>query len=360
MSLGSAISLAVERVVEPVEGMHHAISARCFSAVGSLGEPVQTVHDTVSRLVYQSVRVAGSLIGLGLDRALPAQSPTSDRARAITNGLWGDRLGRHQERLGYEMRLCDATGTAIDVAAELVNPSGHLVFLVHGFADTEACWRGDEEQNGIADRIDACPAMTPLSIRYNTGQRVTANGLQLAELIDDVHTNWPVPIKSISVVGHSMGGLVARSACAHGYESGHRWVADMTQLITLGSPFLGTPLEKLTNATSIGLNVSDKTRPLAKFLDTRSAGIKDLRSGTATTQLPGHVRQQTIAGVVTDSPSHPIGYLFGDLVVRANSAIGQAHLGATDSVVFGGVSHNHLATDARIVDRVFDVLANNV
>ncbi len=54
--------------------------------------------------------------------------------------------------------------------------------------------------------------MTPVYLRYNTGLPVGRNGADLAWLLDDLVAAWPVPVRSIALVGHSMGGLVVRAA----------------------------------------------------------------------------------------------------------------------------------------------------
>ena len=50
-------------------------------------------------------------------------------------------------------------------------------------------------------------------------------------------------------------------------------------MVTLGTPHRGAPLEQVTNAASAALARLPETRPLAKALNIRSSGIKDLRYG---------------------------------------------------------------------------------
>lgn len=369
MSLGSAISLAVERIVDPVEGMHRSISERWFSAVGPVGQPVQATHDTISRTVYKSIRFAGALAGTGIDIAASTSPATRDRARALANGFWGDQLGRYEKRLGISMSLRNRAGSRLDpgpaLGAALPDATGRLVILAHGFVDTERCWQPRGSQAGLLEAIEAEPGLTPLAIRYNTGGKVADNGSLLAELLGQVHADWPVPVTSIALVGHSMGGLVVRAACSAAQESGHRWVADVTDIVTLGSPHLGSPLEKLAELAARGLDIAAETRPLAEFLDTRSRGIKDLRFGTTTDHDPAIAARPTlpvdfdhhfVAGVITSNPWNPAGVLVGDLVVRPQSATGGRHLEPTNVMVFGGVSHNDLLHDKEVIAKVLDWL----
>ncbi len=55
----------------------------------------------------------------------------------------------------------------------------------------------------------------------NTGLHISDNGRRLAELLDRLDGCWPVPVEEILLVGHSMGGLINRSACHYGMEDGH-------------------------------------------------------------------------------------------------------------------------------------------
>ena len=57
---------------------------------------------------------------------------------------------------------------------------------------------------------------TPVFVRFNTGRHISENGASLAALLDELVADWPVEVERIAIVGHSMGGLVARSACHRG------------------------------------------------------------------------------------------------------------------------------------------------
>ena len=365
MSFGSAVALAVERIVEPVEGMHRAISGRWFSALGSAGTPVQTAHDTVTHAIYQAIRLGGFVVGVGLDYGATMRQSTVERTQALVNGLWGDTLGRHEERLGIAMSLRDRNGKVLPLGPQtdvaFPTPSAHLVVLVHGFIDMEHCWTGNHANPGLVDTLELHPDLTPLSVRYNTGQPISVSGESLADLIEAIHVDWPLQIESIALVGHSMGGLVIRSACVTAIENGNRWINDVTDVVTLGAPHLGAPLEKLTELAARGLVITEETRPLARFLDSRSRGIKDLRHGTTgagdwssldPVALPADINHHFVAGVVTANPTHPAGIVMGDLIVRTDSATGGGHLDPTSVMVVGGVRHNDLLREPAVVSRV--------
>jgi pimeloyl-ACP methyl ester carboxylesterase len=382
MSLGSAVALATERVVKPVEGMHRAISGRWFGTIGPVGEPVRLAHDAISSVVYTSIRIGGTALGIGLDMGMTVNQRSADSIQAFVNGLWGDDLGRHEESVGISMGIRDRQGAPVrigpEIAAAFPEATGRLVVLVHGLVETERSWNGKDTGSGLSQAIDIHPALTPVSIRYNTGLRVSANGSELASLLDEVHRHWPVPVESIALVGHSMGGLVVRSAITAAREAGQHWVNQIDDVVTLGSPHRGTPLEKLVNVASWGLSKTPETRPLADFLNTRSVGIKDLRFGAIVDDdwvgvdpdalldntvgdhsLPPDVNTHFVAGVVTSDPAHPIGLIAGDLWVRAASGTGGEALEPTNVVVLGGVNHFDLCHDPTVIDHVMGWLASD-
>ena len=57
-----------------------------------------------------------------------------------------------------------------------------------------------------------------LYLRYNTGRHVSENGRDWRTLLDAARARWPVEVHEIALIGHSMGGLVARSACHYAVE----------------------------------------------------------------------------------------------------------------------------------------------
>jgi hypothetical protein len=156
-----------------------------------------------------------------------------------------------------------------------------------------------------------------------------------------------------------MGGLVVRSAYAAGIRAGHSWADDLRDIVTIGTPHRGAPLEKMVNFAASGIGVAPQTRPLAEFLNTRSQGIKNLRYGTtghdsnpmpSPPTPPSKVNHHFVAGVVTSHPSHPIAAIVGDLMVRPASSTATRQLDPIDVVVLGGVTHSELLYDSAVID----------
>lgn len=379
LSLGNTVALTTERLVAPVQGMHRAIAGRWFGVVGAPATPVRVVHDAIADVAYGAVRLGGTAVGAGLDYRVRLSPAASDKLQSVVNGLWGDGLAHRDHKLGIVMTTRDRTGSAIPI--ELAPTwtrsavTGRIVILVHGLMDTERCWQGSPDHPGLTEVLEQHRALTPLAVRYNTGLRISHNGKELAALLDRLHTAWPVPVESIALVGHSMGGLVIRSACATAASAGHAWLDDVSDVVALGSPHRGAPLEKLVNIVSWGLGATQETRPLARFLNGRSVGIKDLRFGAVADddwegrdpdallidtvgdhRLPAGIQHHFVAGVVTADPSHPVGVAMGDLLVRTPSGAGGRNLEPTNVVVVGRTRHGDLRNDPVVIDQVIDWL----
>jgi pimeloyl-ACP methyl ester carboxylesterase len=148
-----------------------------------------------------------------------------------------------------------------------------LVVFVHGLGQTDDAWRRRHVPYGFRLQVEL--GYTPLYIRYNSGRHISENGRELAALLDAVVSGWPVAVDAIALIGHSVGGLVARSACHYG--AGLAWAGRLRQVVSLGAPHGGAPLERVTAAAGAVLTRLPETRPVAGLLEARSAGIKDLR-----------------------------------------------------------------------------------
>jgi pimeloyl-ACP methyl ester carboxylesterase len=96
-----------------------------------------------------------------------------------------------------------------------------VVVFLHGLFETEFSWRlgAGEDGETYGSRLARDLGCTPVDVRYNTGRHISENGRSLSELLEAVVAEWPVEVEEVALVGHSMGGLVARSAC-HGRRDG--------------------------------------------------------------------------------------------------------------------------------------------
>ena len=153
---------------------------------------------------------------------------------------------------------------------------------------------------------------------------------------------WPVPVRELAIVGHSMGGLVARSACHYGAVSRRAWLRHLAKLVFLGTPHHGAPLERGGHVVDRLLASNRLTAPLARLGQIRSAGITDLRYGNlverdwkgrnrfkhaedtrTSVPLPNGVQCFTIAATTATQRGALSTRLIGDGIVPMSSALGR-------------------------------------
>lgn len=379
-------------MTQPVEGVHRAIADRSLRWTGSGGAAARRALDTIIAGTYDVIRVSGSAVGtavgLGSTAAGVRREPgplsetrLGSRVQAGVNAVWGDDLEQRANELRIEMRLRSPEGRSVpltsgDLAASFRSARPRVVVLVHGLGQTESCWlgKGNKRPVGFWDRLKADRSWTAVMVRYNSGRHVSENGAELARLLEQLSLAWPVPIETMALVGASMGGLVIRSACHVGFAAESKWVEAVAQLVTLASPHLGAPLEKAANLVSWGLRFAPESRPIADFLNSRSVGIKDLRFGAIVEDdwrdaepdafLPNPIGSlpplegidhHFVAAVITSDPTHPLGALVGDLMVRSGSGTGRGRrrlVEAKEVRVLGGRRHSDLLHDLEVQDQV--------
>ncbi len=336
--------------------MHAGIAGRPFGALGPAAAPVRLLHDGISRAVYGGVRGGLRLLAHGgaavaatrATEAGPALegTPAGSLALGTVNGLWGDRLTDRRHALAYGMAVrrgrADVAITPEGLAAAYPDATPRIAVFVHGLFGDDDNWRlfplgGDRtRRRTYGERLRDELGYTPVTLRYNTGRHISHNGRALAALLDDLRAGWPEPVEEIVLIGHSMGGLVARSACHYGGA----WTGRVRHVFSLGSPHLGADLEKGLNVAGWALRKLPETRGLSTLLNARSVGIKDLRYGACVdedwrecadpdeflrdrcTEVPflPDARYYFVGCTVADGP---LGTVLGDLLVRTPSASGR-------------------------------------
>lgn len=190
--------------------------------------------------------------------------------RSVLNGVIGDHLEAQDHRLAIEMELLGET------------PGRKLSISVHGLCDSEANWQFlNDRTRTYGSLLQKDFGHTPLYLLYNSGLHISTNGQKLAKLLSEIYEVSPNRVKEIIFIGHSMGGLVIRSACHYGQKAKAPWVKHVRKIFLLGTPHHGTDWEKIGNLTSTVLKKIPNlvTRGLAALGNKRSAGIKDLRFG---------------------------------------------------------------------------------
>ena len=180
-------------------------------------------------------------------------------------------------------------------------------------------------------------------------------------MLEALLERWPVPVTQLVIVGHSMGGLVARSAIHHGTAAGHSWRGLLRKLFSLGTPHHGAPLERGGHWIDLVLGSSPIVAPFAKIGKIRSIGITDLRHGLASADfsdglpLPADVECLAIAAQTGNGKSALRRGLIGDGLVPVDSALGRhqdpdRHLDfpETHRMVFHGLNHLQLLSDQAV------------
>jgi pimeloyl-ACP methyl ester carboxylesterase len=301
-------------------------------------------------------------------RSLPGRG---SEVLAAVNGLFGDELAHRGSSLAVPMsfRTCDGQEVSLErkaLATTLPQVSGRLCVLVHGLMSTESMWgfpaRPDLTYGELLARDRG---LTPLYVRYNTGRRISTNGRELASMLRALVAEWPVRVREIDLIGHSMGGLVVRSACHYGSTSatlGDRarlrrpWPSKVKRVVLLGVPNTGASLEVIANQISERLwsLPTPVTRLVGAGIDRRSEGIKDLRWGAvldedwlerdpASTQrpelhpvrVPRRAQYLVVAGSLTVNGAgggQSVKQLLGDALVTPASAEGRLHGGSHRSL----------------------------
>ncbi len=285
--LGRLAVEATRGVTSVVEAMHATISP----VQALVGNPEEGRAGGVTGLVYQSIRGVTGLVGTSLDLVLgelaprlgeTASFPEREALVAALNGVLGDHLAATGNPLAISMDLRRG-GQPLEpereaILAAVPRPTGKLLVLVHGSSMNDLQWCRRGHDHGAALERDL--GYTAVYLRYNSGLHISANGRALADLLEALVAAWPVPIEELTLLSHSMGGLVCRSACHAAAAAGQRWPRELRRMVFLGTPHHGAPLERGGSWVDLLLGLSRYSAPLARLGKIRSAGVTDLRFGS--------------------------------------------------------------------------------
>ena len=329
---------AAEATTEVVEKMHRTIQVK----PAPRGVSVTDRTKGITGLVYRSIRMGIGLVGRTIDAGLTPlmmllpegeSSRTRDAFRSAANGVYGDYLLRTANPLAIDMSLHhgnqridlnDPTSALEQHSAAA--PVSKLLVLVHGSCMNDQQWNRDGHDHGAAIAGDR--GYLPLYLRYNSGLQIASNGRSFAELLESMIGTWQHPVEELAIMGHSMGGLVARSACHYARAAGHTWPKYLRKLVFLGTPHHGAPLEQGGHGLDVLMGLSPYSMPLTRLSKARSAGISDLRHGTVaadekTVPLPNGVKCYAAAAVRSAKRGKLSEKLVGDGLVPLDSALGR-------------------------------------
>ncbi len=382
---------ATAGLTDLVEAMHQRIA----SAPGATAADGRT--SGITGLVYKSIRGVTRLVGGSVDGLLgllePLLAPRADAAGdtsptrppqpqreaivAALNGVLGDHLAATNNPLATTMALRHAGQPLLldraALRARLPQANGHVIVLLHGLCMNDLQWlrAGHDHGAALATELGA----TPLYLHYNSGLSIPDNGRQFASLMAQQVAAWPVPISRLVLLAHSMGGLVARSALAQAQDAGQAWPQQVTDLVCLGTPHFGAPLERAGHGVDVLLENAPYAAPLSRLGKVRSAGITDLRHGRVRPvvvgvagskatdaeaplplpDFPAGPRCYAIAGCLGASSKSLKARLAGDGLVTVDSALGlhqdaarTLHFAPDRQWVAQGVNHMALLSDAGV------------
>jgi pimeloyl-ACP methyl ester carboxylesterase len=381
---------AVNGVIGAVEATHGGIG-RSFGLFA--GAPSYKTSG-ITGLIYRTIHGVTHLAGAGTDLALrlldpvlggPYRTPARDAACAVLNGIVGDHLAATANPLAIRMSLRHG-GRPLQLEkgrleAALSPVGDRVAVMVHGLCLNDRGWKRNGHDHGVALVRDL--GYTTVYLNYNSGLHIADNGRAFAELLETLVREWPVPLKELTIIGHSMGGLVARSACHYGAVAGHDWPGRLRNLVFLGSPHHGAPLERGGQWLHLLLGRSRYMAAFSRLGRVRSAGITDLRHGNlldgdrqggnrfeqlgdrrTPVPLPEGVRCYAIAAATAKQPGGLGDRLLGDGLVPLASALGHHDDPGRDlcfpvdrQLVVRGRNHFDLLSDRDVYDRIKDWLS---
>ncbi len=300
------------------------------------------------------------------------------------NGLLGDRLHAQSNGLAIDMgwyRARERLELSRDaIRAAVPDATGRLCLLVHGLGCHEGVWAlAEGAPDGLAsygEGLERECGFTAFFLRYNSGLPVAVNGDALATQVSRLLACYPSRVREVVLIGHSMGGLVIRSACHRACQRKLAWVDLVSRVFYLGTPHDGADLEGAVHIASRVLSrvPHPVTHLIADVLGIRSQGIKDLRhgdprdadvvedaAGPETGRLVpwlGHAAHHLMVGTLTEDPAHPMSAVLGDGLVGGAAARARARRSAKGPgsnghiEVFPGLHHLALANSPVVYARI--------
>ena len=355
--LRSVVQLATQAtagVTRIAEGVHQSV----LDSLGIPGGKAPGQTGGITGMVYRSVHGVTQLVGKSVDTLLARLQPALDAAEdtqagspqraavlAALNGVMGDHLLETRSPFATPMTL-RYQGAALNWQAlpSMPDVTGKVLLLIHGLCMNDLQWHSQQGEqaldhgSALADKL----GYTPVYLRYNSGLHTSQNGHELSNLLEQLVNHWPTPIQELTVLAHSMGGLLIRSAYCYARQDGLRWPSRMKNIVFLGTPHHGAPLERAGNWVDLALGSTPYSAPFAKLGQLRSAGITDLRWGNVldadwqghdrfarkpddrqVLALPVGVCCYCVAATTASQRSALADRLIGDGLVPLHSALGQ-------------------------------------
>lgn len=366
------------------------------------GAPHRRRVDRIRAAHIRATEAGARSVGQGLDRAgrtlgrlgarLSDGRPVVEERRShqvvsVLNGLYGDRLRDRRSPLSLPMAVRaagrDVPATPARLRAAYPEATGLVAVFLHGLIETDDWWDIRSERNwghpgeSYSRKLLAEGTWTPVRVRYNTGLRVSDNGRTLDDLLEAVVGGWPVPVRGLVLVGHSMGGLVLHSALAQTDPARH-WPDLVRATVTIGTPHQGAAIARDVARLSAALARLPETTWIAELIAARPAGMGDLGHGNlladdwrnldpgalmaeaGTVPLAGGIRHCVVIGTVPSKRDGLVAQWVGDLLVRpadARPAGRRGEVDPRDVRVVGGARHLDLLNHPAVYVHLSEWLA---
>jgi len=303
-----------------------------------------------SRFLSAVARAAGAT-GRGFGALYRLSQENAHFLRPVLNGFVGDQLASEGQGIDMSFRLGGRNVglDGLDLERRLVGPGRTVVVMVHGLMCDEVIFHDTRfvstspQMPGHGARLEEELGATVLYLRYNSGLHISENGLALAQLLQRLVDHCGEGLDRLVLVGHSMGGLVIRSAGYYGTAEAHGWPERLRTMVLIGVPQQGSYVEQLANLASFVLHRIPNfyTALSGAIIDQRSNGIKDLRFGLMAEQdwrdrpyddrlfmertvignLPG-VDYHVLVGTLPEDDESLVARFFGDGLLTKRSAMG--------------------------------------
>jgi len=393
--VGQLVTQATMNVTRIAEGVHQSV----WSSLGMPGgnEPGRTRG--LTGLVYRSIYTVTQMVGNGIDLVLEKQQPllesldkgkpeTPERVAVLSalNGVMGDHLVANNNQFAIPMTFYYQR-KALDWEAlpSMPEATNKVLLMIHGLCmnDIQWCTEHDDGEVDHGQLLSSALGHTPVYLRYNSGLHISDNGRQLADQLERLVESWPIPIEEMTIVAHSMGGLLTRSAAYYGKQQALRWPALMKNIVFLGTPHHGAPLERAGNKLDVVLGCTPYTSPFSRLSKLRSSGITDLRyghivdedwqgadrfedkaDGRQVVPLPEGIACYTVAATTATKRSLLAERLIGDGLVPLRSALGlhdwdERNLAFSDTSqqIFYQMNHMELLSRPEVTHQMMEWLA---
>lgn len=392
--VGQLATQATMSVTRIAEGVHQSV----WSTLGMPGgnEPGRTRG--ITGLVYKSIYTVTQMVGNGVDMVLEKQHPllesldkekpeTPERVVVLSalNGVMGDRLVMNNNQFATPMTFYyQREALNWQALPPMPETTSKVLLMIHGLCMNDMQWStehgGNEVDHGQA--LSSALGYTPIYLRYNSGLHISTNGRELADQLERLVDSWPTPIEELTVVAHSMGGLLTRSAVIYGKQQTLQWPALLKNIVFLGTPHHGAPLERAGNKLDVILGCTPYTAPFSLLSKLRSSGITDLRYGHVVDEdwqgtdrfeskaderqlspLPEDIACYTVAATMAAKRSLLAERLIGDGLVPLRSALGLHDEGErnlafadTSQQVFYQMNHMELLSSPEVTRQLVEWL----